>query len=182
MDLSRYASNDPYSYTDYLHPSTQKNSRATVFKTKQFSLHVIIPEYQWMEYEAFKEKLEAKLPPDWDTSKQRAKPQRHASVVALSKSTPTASLSTASSQPEGPTPSISTAHQSSLFDQSSTSNVASLPTIAKWQHAHSSSISSLSGLSPPHKKQVSATLPDPNDLKDTLQSGGGTDLDLARGK
>ncbi|KAG9315505.1 hypothetical protein JVU11DRAFT_3120 [Chiua virens] len=97
----------------------------------------------------------------------------------LSKSTPAVSLSVASSQSEGPPPSISTA-RSSLFYQSIASDIAPERTIAKRQHAHSSSISSLSGLSPPHKKQVSATLPDPNDLKDALQSGGGTDLDLAR--
>ena len=173
VDLSRHPSSDPYFYADCLHPSTRKNSKATVFKSKQFSLHVVIPERQWMEYEAFKEKSE--LPPDWDTSKQRAKPQRRASTV-------TTSLSTASSQAEGPAPSIATSSRSSLFDRSSTSEVASLRTMNKRQHAHSSSISSLSGLSPPHKKQVSTMLLNPNDLKDALQSGGGTDLDLARGK
>ena len=103
------------------------------------------------------------------------------SAVILTNSTPSTSLSMASSQPEGPAPSISTA-QSSLFDQSSASDVAPLRTIAKRQHVHSSSISSFSSLSPPHKKQVSATLPNSDDLKGALQSGGGTDLDLARGK
>lgn len=134
-----------------------------------------------MEYVAFQEKLESELPPDWDTSKWQVKPRHRASAVILINSTPSTSLSMAPSQPEGPTPSISTT-RSSLFDQSSASNIAPLHTIAKWQHVHSSSISSFSSLSPQHKKQVSAMLPNPDDLKDALQSGGGTDLDLARGK
>ncbi|KAI6140348.1 hypothetical protein BKA82DRAFT_172411, partial [Pisolithus tinctorius] len=60
VDLFRHSltSNEPYFYAQCLHPATRKNSRAMVFKAKQFSLYVVVPASQWQELEAFQEKLD----------------------------------------------------------------------------------------------------------------------------
>ena len=40
----------------------EKNLKVVVFKTKQFSLFVIVPEAQWEQFEAFRDKLEPPSP------------------------------------------------------------------------------------------------------------------------
>ncbi|KAF9232882.1 hypothetical protein BU15DRAFT_67057 [Melanogaster broomeanus] len=59
VDLSKHADPfAPYFFKDCLQPSTRKNSKALVFKSKQFSLYVVIPEPQWLEYQDFIEKMD----------------------------------------------------------------------------------------------------------------------------
>ena len=58
----RHSSAQPYFYGDCLNASNRKNSKAVVFKTKQFSLFVIVPEAQWEQFEAFRDKLEPPSP------------------------------------------------------------------------------------------------------------------------
>ena len=65
VDLSKHLSFQAYFYNDCLHPRNQKGAKGVVFKTKQFALFVIVPEFQWGQFEAFWEKRnsEPTLPP-----------------------------------------------------------------------------------------------------------------------
>ncbi|KAL4072559.1 hypothetical protein V8B97DRAFT_2023344 [Scleroderma yunnanense] len=56
VDLLRHASPQPYFYNECLQASNHKNSKAMIFVSKQFSLSVVVPQGQWEEFEAFKEK------------------------------------------------------------------------------------------------------------------------------
>jgi len=58
VDLSGHPEpHRPYFYSECLQPS-RKNTKTPVFKTKQFSLYVVVPALQWKEYEDHAEKLE----------------------------------------------------------------------------------------------------------------------------
>ncbi|KIK14795.1 hypothetical protein PISMIDRAFT_116386 [Pisolithus microcarpus 441] len=46
-----------YFYNDCLHPGMCKNARSMVFKSKQFTLFVVVPEAQWRRYENYVDKL-----------------------------------------------------------------------------------------------------------------------------
>ncbi|KIK90746.1 hypothetical protein PAXRUDRAFT_800503, partial [Paxillus rubicundulus Ve08.2h10] len=51
VDLSNHLEPfQPYFYQECLQPGTQKNSRTMIFKSKQFSLFVVVPQSQWLEY------------------------------------------------------------------------------------------------------------------------------------
>ena len=63
VNLTRHPSTQPYFYSECIHPSNRKGSKAMTFKTKQFGLFVIVPEMQWEEFDAFREKLEPPQPP-----------------------------------------------------------------------------------------------------------------------
>jgi len=63
VDLMKHPSAQPYFYGDCLNASNRKNSKAIVFKTKQFGLFVIVPKAQWEEFKAFHDKLEPSSPP-----------------------------------------------------------------------------------------------------------------------
>ena len=57
VDLNKHLSFLPYFHDDCLHPNKRKGAKvAEVFKTKQFALFVIVPELQWAEFEAFRER------------------------------------------------------------------------------------------------------------------------------
>ncbi|KIO10987.1 hypothetical protein M404DRAFT_127521, partial [Pisolithus tinctorius Marx 270] len=55
--------NRPYFYGECVQPGTRKNAKSLVFKSKQFSLYVVIPAAQWKDYENFVERLEEGTPP-----------------------------------------------------------------------------------------------------------------------
>lgn len=58
VDLAKYSDPyRPYFYNDCFPP--KKGSKGGNFKTKTYTLNVIIPQPQWLEYEAFKEELES---------------------------------------------------------------------------------------------------------------------------
>ena len=72
VDLARYSSFQAYFYQDCLHPSNRKGTKSMVFKTKQFTLFVVIPESQWEEFEAFRDKCDA--PPTQGISQSTSPP------------------------------------------------------------------------------------------------------------
>ena len=60
VDLSKHLSFQPYFHDDCLHLNKRKGAKETVvFKTKQFALFVIVPEFQWGEFEAFRERCDS---------------------------------------------------------------------------------------------------------------------------
>ncbi|KAI6152554.1 hypothetical protein BKA82DRAFT_4351868 [Pisolithus tinctorius] len=141
-----------------LHPATHKNSRAMVFKAKQFSLYIVVPASQWQELEAFREKLD-------DTT------------AAGTSMFPVTSVTNAATTPKGseaPAVSASRTLTTTLFDRPISHDIrhlfdqtelstslmmeAGTSMLAKRHHRQSSSISSTMGLSPPHKKSVTSIL------------------------
>ncbi|KAI6156716.1 hypothetical protein BKA82DRAFT_4345777 [Pisolithus tinctorius] len=176
VDLFQHSltSNKLYFYAQCLHLATHKNSQAMVFKAKQFSLYIVIPASQWQELEAFQEKLD-------DTA------------VAGTSMLPVMSVTNAATTPKGSeAPAVSAPQTSTttlidcpishdirhLFDQTEPSTSlmieAGTSMLAKCCHHQSSSISSTTGLSPPHKKSVTS-VPDLDNLKsssDILSTAG----------
>ncbi|KAI6032479.1 hypothetical protein EDC04DRAFT_2898066 [Pisolithus marmoratus] len=57
VDLAAHPSPLPYFYSQCVQPVC-KNPKAVVFKPKQFTLYVVVPAAQWLEYDAFMEKVE----------------------------------------------------------------------------------------------------------------------------
>jgi len=72
VDLARYSSFQAYFYKDCLHPSTRKGAKSMVFKTKQFTLFIVVPECQWEEFEAFRDKCDS--PPTQIVSQSTSQP------------------------------------------------------------------------------------------------------------
>ncbi|KIJ07416.1 hypothetical protein PAXINDRAFT_19392 [Paxillus involutus ATCC 200175] len=59
VDLSKHTEqHEPYFYKECFQTNSRKNSKVSVFKSKQFSLYVVVPEAQWHEYEDFLEKTQ----------------------------------------------------------------------------------------------------------------------------
>ena len=58
VDLDRYPNpTHPYFYNDCIQVNKSKKQKGNVFKPKQFTLQVVVPEAQWKEYEAYINKL-----------------------------------------------------------------------------------------------------------------------------
>lgn len=57
VDLSTHKASIPYFLLQCM-VASKKVSKASMFKTKQFALMVVIPEAQWNEYEEWLEKAE----------------------------------------------------------------------------------------------------------------------------
>ncbi|KAI6167714.1 hypothetical protein EDD17DRAFT_858114 [Pisolithus thermaeus] len=55
VDLAEHRSPVPFFYSQCLQPA-HKNPKAMTFKSKQFTLYVVVPAAQWLEFEAFMEK------------------------------------------------------------------------------------------------------------------------------
>ncbi|KAI6021273.1 hypothetical protein EDC04DRAFT_2607174 [Pisolithus marmoratus] len=62
VDLMQCPGTQPYFYANCLSASNRKNSKGLAFKTKQFGLFVIVPEAQWEEFEAFRDKPDPPSP------------------------------------------------------------------------------------------------------------------------
>ncbi|KAI6156785.1 hypothetical protein BKA82DRAFT_148342 [Pisolithus tinctorius] len=56
VDLAAHRSPLPYFYAQCVQP-VRKNPKAMSFKPKQFTLYVVVPASQWVEYEAFMDKV-----------------------------------------------------------------------------------------------------------------------------
>jgi len=84
VDLMKHPSAQPYFYGDCLNASNRKNSKAIVFKTKQFSLFVIVPEAQWEGFEVFRDKLEPSSPPPTHSRRVSRQPL-HPTTAPLSR-------------------------------------------------------------------------------------------------
>lgn len=67
VDLGEHHSLVPYFYSQCLQPA-RKNARGMAFKSKQFTLYVVVPAAQWVEYEAFMEKEDSATITSKDTS------------------------------------------------------------------------------------------------------------------
>ncbi|KAI6010305.1 hypothetical protein PISMIDRAFT_84986, partial [Pisolithus microcarpus 441] len=52
VDLAEHHSPVPFFYSQCLQPAC-KNPKAMTFKPKQFTLYVVVPAVQWLDYEAF---------------------------------------------------------------------------------------------------------------------------------
>ncbi|KAJ8586860.1 hypothetical protein M405DRAFT_843570 [Rhizopogon salebrosus TDB-379] len=57
VDLSTHRHSEPYFYSQCVQQS-RKGAKTLSFKTKQFTLLVVVPESQWREYEAWLEQVE----------------------------------------------------------------------------------------------------------------------------
>ncbi|KAI6105969.1 hypothetical protein EDD16DRAFT_1633063 [Pisolithus croceorrhizus] len=55
VDLAEHRSPVPFFYSQCLQPA-HKNPKAMTFKSKQFTLYVVVPAAQWLEFEVFMEK------------------------------------------------------------------------------------------------------------------------------
>lgn len=115
VDLMRHPSTQPYFYGDCLNASNRKNSKAMVFKTKQFGLFVIVPEAQWEQFEAFRDKLEAPSP--------EPTPSRRVSQQPLHPATPPLSQTRTFSQPDI----VPTVLTPSVVSQSTSSSEPPMP-------------------------------------------------------
>ncbi|KAI5991632.1 hypothetical protein EDD15DRAFT_2368972 [Pisolithus albus] len=67
VDLAEHRSPVPFFYSQCLQPA-RKNPKAMTFKPKQFTLYVVVPAMQWLEYEAFAEKKDSGVTTTKDTS------------------------------------------------------------------------------------------------------------------
>jgi hypothetical protein len=55
VDLATHQPSIPYFYSQCLQPARKGPTKAPIFKTKQFSLMVVVPEAQWTEFEDWQE-------------------------------------------------------------------------------------------------------------------------------
>ncbi|KAG2158086.1 uncharacterized protein EDB93DRAFT_1100863 [Suillus bovinus] len=172
--------------------------KTTTFKTKQFSLMVVVPAAQWSEYEAWLDKTEEEI--SQNTLLEQL--QRHRFINTGTKQDPRTS-GTNSEDPwaaqqdedpfgpdlEGPD-ALSTVERNSTvtWSDSSAHNRPDALSTAGPQHSHTcpsakhahfraESDSTNSTVSSPHKKPVHDVfhLPDHNDLREALKSGGSVD-------
>ncbi|KAI6037298.1 hypothetical protein BKA83DRAFT_4120808 [Pisolithus microcarpus] len=67
VNLGAHHSLLPYFYSQCLQPA-RKNAREMAFKPKQFTLYVVVPAVQWLEYEAFMERKDSATITSKDTS------------------------------------------------------------------------------------------------------------------
>ena len=174
MDLTKYTNDHPYFYDGCLHSGKGKNSRAaTVFKTAQFSLFIIVPAGQWLEFEDFREKCECKRP--MSQAPFILAPRAHQLLThhIIPPNSVDISIQSANS-----TSSLSTISDSHSF------NAISASISAKRHHQCSGTNTSSQSLPP--KKSMKATgvftSPDQNTLREALQARGAMDFNIKEGK
>ncbi|KAI6106204.1 hypothetical protein EV401DRAFT_2124659 [Pisolithus croceorrhizus] len=86
VDLGEHHSLVPYFYSQCLQP-THKNARGMAFKSKQFTLYVVVPAAQWVEYEAFMEKEDSATITSKDTSDNSKTSSAHVPSTVASTTT-----------------------------------------------------------------------------------------------
>ncbi|KIO02143.1 hypothetical protein M404DRAFT_28083 [Pisolithus tinctorius Marx 270] len=177
-----------YFYGECIQPGTRKNAKSLVFKSKQFSLYVVVPAVQWKDYENFIETVSmdyATKPhqPVVDLPSTRARlvdsfssvverPISHDVHIAEAKSQSQASsgnqLFVDSEKCDNPSPSPTTTNQC---------------TPSKRNYRASISVSSVITISPPRKKVVHPPVPSPdrNKVIEVLACGGAADVDVKKG-
>ncbi|KAG1847356.1 hypothetical protein DFJ58DRAFT_843242 [Suillus subalutaceus] len=184
VDLSGHLPAIPYFLAQCLVQS-RRGPKTTTFKTKQFLLMVVVPAAQWSEYEAWLDKTEEEI----SQNILREQLQRHRSIITVTEERDPRTSGTNSDDPwaaqqededpfgldfEGPD-ALSTVGRNSTVTDSSAHN----PTrpSAKRAHVRRESDSTNSTVSPPRKKPAPGVfhLPDRNDLKEALKSGGSVD-------
>ncbi|KAG2353893.1 hypothetical protein BDR07DRAFT_1382720 [Suillus spraguei] len=192
VDLSMHQSLVPYFYSQCLQP-TQKGSKALIFKTKQFTIMVVVPEGQWREFENWQEdnEMTIKRSSHCTNAKQScAEASRAKASHATTKDTsytysedPLFDLAPNTSSVAVPSLDTVQSHEtSSNFIAPDTTTAISI----KGTHEHATSSTS-STISPPHKYYsaplVSTPLvllcsPNHDHLKVALKIGGGANLNM----
>ncbi|KIO10693.1 hypothetical protein M404DRAFT_20945 [Pisolithus tinctorius Marx 270] len=179
--------NRPYFYGECVQPGTRKNAKSLVFKSKQFSLYVVVPAVQWKDYENFIETVSmdyatkphqpvvnlpstrARLVDSFSSVAER--PISHDVRIAEAKSQSQASsgnqLFVDSEKRDNPSPSPTTTNQC---------------TPSKHNYQASISVSSVITISPPRKKVVHPPVPSPdhNKVIEALACGGAADVDVKK--
>ncbi|KAI6137730.1 hypothetical protein EDD17DRAFT_1771276 [Pisolithus thermaeus] len=170
VDLSSVPNpTQPYFYHECLHPGSRKNSKTPVFKPKQFLLFVVIPESQWQEYENIKQAM--------------------STTVGAYKS-PLAAQCPISHDIALTSDECASSNTRSLFLRTSSNNseaneidTNAQATSRKHSHQRSTSMSSATTHSPPSKKTIGMIgTPGRDHVKEALQVGGATNVDIGRGK
>ncbi|KAI5983654.1 hypothetical protein EDD15DRAFT_2376184 [Pisolithus albus] len=109
VDLAEHQSLVPFFYSQCLQPA-RKNPKAMSFKSKQFTLYVVVPAAQWLEFEAFMEK-----------EKSVDSTAEGASVANVSSDEGDGERLTASSHTRSMLPSVTSSHTPSTLPSASTS-------------------------------------------------------------
>ncbi|KIO08033.1 hypothetical protein M404DRAFT_135048 [Pisolithus tinctorius Marx 270] len=196
----------PYFYNECLHAASRKNSKTMVFKPKQFSLFVVVPEAQWREYENYANKLAEDAMSTMDAEPNTGslcRPNKHsvpAPIPASSSSFNTSlaarplshSLTHASDEVcrsvNYRTSSsmkdlfLATASDFSGHSVTDAINVDAPATSLKRKRSRSVSMSSTTTHSPPGKRTfataASPTTPSRHLVKEALQVGGSANVDI----
>ncbi|KIK82079.1 hypothetical protein PAXRUDRAFT_154601, partial [Paxillus rubicundulus Ve08.2h10] len=133
VNLLQHPPTEPYFYLECFHPNSHKNARsAMVFKPKQFSLYIVIPESQWDNIQEFMDKLQLALTLTSTTSKTIKLAMSKKQVVSLFTSTtcqphpsppPTATPFTKASSTSEPQPDPCPPFTTMCFGQTETSHI-----------------------------------------------------------
>ncbi|KAG2738583.1 hypothetical protein P692DRAFT_20758678, partial [Suillus brevipes Sb2] len=152
VDLSGHPRSVPYFYDQCLQPSRKGNK--SIFKSKQFTLMVVVPEVQWSEYENWLE--------------------LRAEMVHIFRNVPSSKSTTTS---------LAENELNELFLPSMTTN-NSMTASTKRTHQRAESSSGLSGASsPPRKKNIPPAAlcsPDRDRLKEVLKIAGSANLNVKK--
>ncbi|KAG1760646.1 hypothetical protein EDD22DRAFT_848322 [Suillus occidentalis] len=190
VNLATHKASVPYFISQCMVPS-KKGSKAPTFKSKQFTLMVVIPEAQWNEYEEWVEKAE-------EVATRQVQVQHRVETVE-NVTTPTRPTRQVQHRVET-VENVTTPTRPTRHRQVQVQNLAShqpvivppmdqpsTPESTKRSHRHNLSTTTTSS-SPPHKKlavvppsEAVFSSPDRTDLKEALRTGGNTtNFDVAQ--
>ncbi|KAG9311681.1 hypothetical protein JVU11DRAFT_7918 [Chiua virens] len=173
VDLAKYSDlHRPYFYDGCFPPNNRKGTKGASFKTKICGLNIIVPQAQWLEYEAFKEELESNGACKPATLHTRS-PSPGPSNRRRSLSPRCASFRTSSPPPR---PSNHLRRSVAQVSQGSSELSLGLSLLPA-----SRTVSSVVTKSPPVKPPAPPlNIPSPNqkDIKEALKSGGAASLNV----
>ncbi|KAH0826042.1 hypothetical protein J3R83DRAFT_7452 [Lanmaoa asiatica] len=165
-----------YFYNECIQPSNRKNSKGMVFKSRPFTLYVVVPQSQWVEYQQFVAKQDgvaAKLTVVTVKSKLHPGPSGQ-------RSRPSSSLGP-SGRHSGPSSSFLPSPDDSSSDSSPilSSTLALAGNKVTTSHEHSPKLSTHGDLSLCEALLTKKPL-DPDSLREALKVGGTADLDISK--
>ncbi|KAG2154170.1 uncharacterized protein EDB93DRAFT_1248377 [Suillus bovinus] len=144
--------------------------KGPTFKTKQFTLMVVVPEHQWNEFEDWQDNETHQGQSSTGTTHSRK--HRIPFLQLMKHSRKSASVTFPSSNSQNTATSIA-------LPSSNSEQITSAGGAAPSYSAQCTSPSASGTISPPHKLRVPLALsPDCNDLREALKIGGGTDLNV----
>ncbi|KIK81807.1 hypothetical protein PAXRUDRAFT_155220 [Paxillus rubicundulus Ve08.2h10] len=168
----------PYFYQACFQTSSHKNVKNKVFKSKHFSLYVVISEAQWHNYENFLKKAD-------DTS---ASSTSHANPFSAASQSPSGSLATFSqclTDTSDPPFSMPLSTFVRPLDIVTPEPCSPMETVSvKHGYEYTSSIASITTRSPPLKRVSTVPKlcsPDCAHLKEALKNGGSACIDITKG-
>ncbi|KIO08753.1 hypothetical protein M404DRAFT_22604 [Pisolithus tinctorius Marx 270] len=182
----------PYFYNKCLHAASRKNSKTMVFKLKQFSLFVVIPEAQWREYENYADKLAEDAMSTMDAEPNTGslcRPNKRsvpapipASSSSFNTSLAACPLSHSLTHALDEDLFLATASDFSGHSVTDAIDVDAPATSLKRTRSWSVSMSSMTTHSPPGKRTfataASPTTPSRHWVKEALQVGGSANVDI----